>query len=203
MPHLRPWWPQTHYWSSLLPRTHVSRRSSAIIILRRWNFPSAPCATPHAKTGQGVKDGWPHKIFASDRVIDRKSVFQAHATELRDVALLSMFLNHLTSFPSLKRATHCMYAYRSNEKCQGHEKLACGQNDGGESGSGDRLSRLLELSNCENVVVVVSRWYGGTKLGSDRWKRISEVAKKALSKGGFMIKRENSQLPVAKKTRRK
>lgn len=117
--------------------------------------------------------------------MDRKSVFQAHVTELNDVALLSTFLDHLTSLPSLKRATHCMYAYRSTERNRGLEKLACGQNDGGESGSGDRLSRVLELSNCVNVVVVVSRWYGGTKLGSNRWKRISHVAKEALRKGGF------------------
>lgn len=99
--------------------------------------------------------------------------------------MLPTFLDHLKALPGLKRSTHCMYAYRSNEKNQGVEKLACGQNDGGESGSGDRLSRLLQLSDCENVVVVVSRWYGGTKLGSDRWKRISDVAKEAIQQGVF------------------
>lgn len=125
-------------------------------------------------------------------------MFQAHATELKDATLLPIFLNHLTSLPSLKRATHCMYAYRSTEKNCGVEQQACGQNDGGESGSGDRLSRLLELSSCENVIVVVSRWYGGTKLGSDRWKRISEVAKEALGKGGFS-KRVNLQKTPARK----
>lgn len=143
-------------------------------------------------------EGWPYEIFASERIRDRKSVFQAHATELKDVALLSAFLDYLTSLPSLKRATHCMYAYRSIEK----ERPACGQNDGGEGGSGDRLSKLLELSNCEKVIVVVSRWYGGTKLGSDRWKRISEVAKEALDKGGF-VKRKNPQQGSGAKKKRK
>jgi putative IMPACT (imprinted ancient) family translation regulator len=92
-----------------------------------------------------------------------------------------------------------MYAYRSTDKSQGMEKLACGQNDGGESGSGGRLSKLLESSNCENVIVVVSRWYGGTKLGSDRWKRISEVAKEALGKGGFTHQKK----PSTRETRHK
>ncbi|KXN87366.1 hypothetical protein AN958_08918, partial [Leucoagaricus sp. SymC.cos] len=133
-----------------------------------------------------TSDEWPCRIFASERVVDRKSGFQAYATELRDVALLPTFLQHLTSLPSLKRTTHCMYAYRSTEKNQRLERLACGQSDGGESGSGDRLSRLLELSNCENVIVVVSRCYGGTKLGSGRWKRISGVAKEALLRGDFI-----------------
>jgi len=123
----------------------------------------------------------------SHRVTDRKSAFQAHATHLPAATLMSAFLDHLTSLPCLKRATCCMYAYRSTQRAQEQEKLACGQSDGGESGSGDRLSRLLELSNCHNVVVVVFRWYGGTKLGSDRWKRISEVAKEALNQGGFMM----------------
>lgn len=99
-----------------------------------------------------------------------------------------------------------MYAYRSKEKNNGVERVACGQNDGGESGSGDRLSRLLELSKCEKVIVVVSRWYGGTKLGSDRWKHISEVAKEALTKGEFSEisgPKDVEQITKGRKNRRK
>jgi putative IMPACT (imprinted ancient) family translation regulator len=73
-----------------------------------------------------------------------------------------------------------MYAYRA----AGME----GQSDGGEGGSGDRLARLLILSGCEDVVVVVWRRYGGVKLGADRWKRISAVAKEALDAGDFRKK---------------
>ena len=43
------------------------------------------------------------------------------------------------------------------------------------------MSKLLELSDCNNVVVVVSRWYGGVKLGADRWRLISSVAKEAVA----------------------
>lgn len=59
----------------------------------------------------------------------------------------------------------------------------CGSSNGGEAGAGERLERLIELSTeCKNrsVVLVVYRWYGGVKLGSDRWKCISTVAKEAL-----------------------
>jgi len=62
-------------------------------------------------------------------------------------------------------------------------QVISGSVSGGESGAGERLERLLELSpGCKdrNVVLVVYRWYGGVKLGSDRWKCISSVAKEAL-----------------------
>ena len=75
-----------------------------------------------------------------------------------------------------------MYAYRI---VHDNINFATGHNDGGEKGSGERLSRLLEASQCEDVVVVVSRWYGGVKLGSDRLRLISSVAKEALSRGNF------------------
>lgn len=86
----------------------------------------------------------------------------------------------MTRQPELKRATHCMYAYRvQNSDSPG--PTITGQNDGGENGSGDLLARLLEQSKQENVIVVVSRWYGGVQLGSERWRRISEVARDALN----------------------
>ncbi|TFL07026.1 hypothetical protein BDV98DRAFT_557130 [Pterulicium gracile] len=91
----------------------------------------------------------------------------------------------------MKRATHMMYAFRvmpekSTPGGAAHtSSTVSGQDDGGESGSGERLAKLLELSQCENVAVVVTRWYGGVHLGSTRWKRISEVAKEALARGEF------------------
>lgn len=37
-----------------------------------------------------------------------------------------------------------------------------------------------------NVVVVVTRWYGGVKLGADRFRCINAVARETLVKGGFV-----------------
>ncbi|KIM45189.1 hypothetical protein M413DRAFT_441873 [Hebeloma cylindrosporum] len=124
---------------------------------------------------------WEYPIYSSERVRDRKSVFLAHASTLPTPSALSSFLDHLDSLPDLKRATHRMYAYRIVDNLN----FATRHNDGGEKGSGQRLSRLLEASQCEDVVVVVSRWYGGIKLGPDRWRLISGVAKEALDKGNF------------------
>lgn len=154
-----------------------------------------------------LESGWPHAIYASDRITDRRSTFLAHATTLSSADQLPAFLDYITSQHQLKRATHCMYAYRTFkqnlEEGNGHGSsngqraqaapaiattkatVLTGQKDGGESGSGDRLARLLQDTRSDNVVLVVSRWYGGIQLGNDRWKRINQVAKEALQLGNF------------------
>ncbi|TFK75479.1 ribosomal protein S5 domain 2-like protein [Pluteus cervinus] len=143
---------------------------------------------------------WPYPIYVSERATDRKSVFLAHASALQAASEFPKFLSYLNALPILKRATHCMYAYRI--KHPDSRELQLGQHDGGESGSGDRLARLLELSNCENAIVVVSRWYGGVKLGSDRWKRISEVAKDVLKQGEFSQPKASEQTEGGRNKRR-
>jgi len=44
-----------------------------------------------------------------------------------------------------------------------------------------------------NVVVVVSRWYGGVKLGPDRFRLINMVARECLVMGGFVKDREKEK----------
>ncbi|KZT27130.1 ribosomal protein S5 domain 2-like protein [Neolentinus lepideus HHB14362 ss-1] len=140
---------------------------------------------------------WPFPISSSDSITDRKSVFEGHASHLPSISHLPAFLGHITSSKRAKKATHRMYAYRtsgsnfSTVSTPSSGAFLSGQEDDGEGGSGERLSRLLELNDCKNVVVVVFRWYGGVKLGSDRWKRTSEAGKEALARGGFMKEKGN------------
>ncbi|KAI0352499.1 ribosomal protein S5 domain 2-like protein [Trametes cingulata] len=153
-------------------------------------------------------------IAASDAITYLKSTFQAYATAVSaqkhmpddDTPLSSTMradvipslLAHLQDLePRTRRATHAMYAWRvrsrpyarSNSTDPASVTVLCGSSNGGEAGAGERLERLLELSKCEDVVVIVFRWYGGVKLGSDRWKCISSVAKEALERGGFLSPR--------------
>ena len=58
--------------------------------------------------------------------------------------------------------------------------------DCGEAGAGQRLLTLLERANIFNVLVIVTRWYGGTPLGSSRFRHISTCAVETLKKGGFL-----------------
>lgn len=136
---------------------------------------------------------------------DRRSIFLAHASTLPSPSALPTFIRYLTSLPALKRATHCMHAHRVIEIMPDLSRaLHVGQHDGGERGSGERLCRLLEALHCENVVVVVSRWYGGVKLGSDRWKMISTVAKEAIQRGGFVKEKiPDTPTPHSSRSRKK
>ena len=56
--------------------------------------------------------------------------------------------------------------------------------DDGETAAGGRLLRLLVLADARNVVVVVSRWYGGVHLGPARFHVINTAAKVALESLG-------------------
>lgn len=46
-----------------------------------------------------------------------------------------------------------------------------------------------------DVIVVVSRWFGGTHIGSDRFKHINSAAREAIVRGGF----EEDKLRKSKK----
>ncbi|EWC47402.1 hypothetical protein DRE_00370 [Drechslerella stenobrocha 248] len=65
--------------------------------------------------------------------------------------------------------------------------------DDGETAAGSRLGHLLELIDVWDVVVVVSRWYGGVKLGPDRFRIINQVAREALILGDFVDEHGNSK----------
>ena len=39
--------------------------------------------------------------------------------------------------------------------------------------------------NVENVIVVVSRWYGGIHLGPDRFKHINNCTRQILEENGY------------------
>ena len=69
-------------------------------------------------------------------------------------------------------------------------RLMTDYDDDGETQAGARLKHLLEILELENVLVVVSRWYGGTHLGPDRFKLINQAARDALELGGFLEERE-------------
>lgn len=68
-----------------------------------------------------------------------------------------------------------------------------GFENGGEPPGGEKLLELLQLTGTTNVLVVVHRWYGGVKLGNDRFKHIVGCGQKALEEGHFFIKKKNKK----------
>ena len=150
----------------------------------------------------------------SEILIDRKSKFQGRCCKITNQSDVPKFLNELVqSNKSVAKASHThMYAWRtgdvnednSGNQSQRNSKCSKKQNknnkneapivkniqqgcaDCGEAAAGQRLLTLLERANVVNVLVIVTRWYGGTPLGSARFRHISGVAVESLKRGGFL-----------------
>ncbi|XP_054714530.1 protein IMPACT-like [Uloborus diversus] len=102
-------------------------------------------------------------IAHGEPITDRKSVFQAHAAKVLTVQQVKQVLDELKQNRKIASATHNIYAYRS----------------------GSILLHLLQILNVVNVLVVVSRWYGGIHLGPDRFKHINNAARILLCELGL------------------
>ncbi len=51
------------------------------------------------------------------------------------------------------------------------------KNDDGESGAGMVILRMLEREGLTGHIIVVTRWFGGTKLGGDRFRRVQDAVR--------------------------
>lgn len=81
----------------------------------------------------------------------------------------------------VRESTHNMLAYRiSTAESEGGGVLAAADDDG-ERGAGQKIAACLEAMDARNVVVVVSRWYGGVALGPARFRLIVAAAKEAVA----------------------
>ena len=75
-----------------------------------------------------------------------------------------------------------MVAYRFWDEARGVLVHDC--DDDGESTSGKKLAELLDNMKASNVIVVVSRWFGGQLLGPARFKHIANTARQLLDECG-------------------
>lgn len=114
---------------------------------------------------------------------DRRSTFQAHLVALTDPTRVSLALDALYTDRKIRAATHNIFAYRIALSTGGY---ASDSDDDGESAAGGRLLHLLQVVDARDVLVVVSRWYGGIRLGPDRFKRISQMARDLLDRHGHV-----------------
>ncbi|KAG7401986.1 hypothetical protein PHYBOEH_008507 [Phytophthora boehmeriae] len=154
---------------------------------------------PRVRSAQLVRDPEREAVIAplivhGTTIVDRKSTFIAHACPVTCVEDVRSFLALLLDDRKIERAIHNMLAYR----IIGDFTVKDNDEDG-EHGAGSKLSNLLELLKAENVAVVVTRWYGGIKLGPDRFKHINASARQVLEDGGFL---EEKNLHQKKKGKR-
>ena len=127
------------------------------------------------------------QIVTGPTLEDRKSVFQGHAAKVTSLAEVKAVMEELKRCSKIARATHNMFAYR----IQGEKNSSLLQDcdDDGEDAAGGRMLHLLQLLDVKNVLVVVSRWYGGIHLGPDRFKHINNAARHVLELAGLISDR--------------
>jgi putative IMPACT (imprinted ancient) family translation regulator len=89
----------------------------------------------------------------------------------------------LASDRRVRAATHNMTAWRirgagaaSYQDCD----------DDGETAAGGRLLHLMQLMGVWDAMVVVTRWYGGVKLGPRRFAVINAAARDGFVRAGLV-----------------
>ncbi|KZT62859.1 ribosomal protein S5 domain 2-like protein [Calocera cornea HHB12733] len=129
------------------------------------------------------------QLVVTDRIVHRKSVFVGRACRITDPSQVPPVIAFLRSERRIAKASHpTIYAYR----CQVGSVLHHGNDDDGEHDAGGRIAGLLQILDVNNVLVIVTRYFGGTLLGADRFKLISQAAREALKLGGFIEKIDES-----------
>lgn len=119
------------------------------------------------------------KGFVGETIIDRASTFQAHAIKIKNKKEAEFYKKCLLSQKKIKKATHNITIYRFINKET--EQIVEDYNDDGEDGAGYRLLGIVQKMKLVNLFVMVSRWFGGTLLHQDRFKRINDSAKNLLN----------------------
>ena len=130
----------------------------------------------------------PPEWILSEVVNEKKSVFLGRVAHVTSLEQAQAYLDYLLATEKkVAAATHNISAWRIREKkaTTGEEMVVQDSDDDGETAAGGRLLHLMQLMDVWDVVVVVTRWYGGIHLGPDRFRLINAVGRDALIKGGF------------------
>lgn len=126
----------------------------------------------------------PLNIYSSKQAIsEKKSKFVAHACKVRTIQEVHQMLNQLKQDKKIANATHNIIAYRIVDSSG---TLLEDRDDDGEVGAAENLLFILQKHKVENVVIVVTRWFGGIMLGSLRFRLINLAAEELLKELGWI-----------------
>lgn len=111
---------------------------------------------------------------------DRGSRYAVAGGPVADRAAAASFIADLTRIKKFAKATHNSWAVLFEADGQ-REPV---KNDDGETGAGAVILRMLEREGLVNHIVVVTRWYGGVKLGGDRFRHVTAAVRAYLAGPG-------------------
>ena len=128
----------------------------------------------------GEKTIHPDYVYEQNIIIDRGSKYTVSAGSLTGdkTDIKQRLTTHLSDKYFLK-ATHNTYAYRITD----HDGfLLEWKNDDGETGAGQCILSVLQKQNVVNVIVVVTRYFGGVQLHGDRFRHVVDATKMVVEK---------------------
>ncbi len=128
------------------------------------------------------KDNNIHIISSSQALIKNKSIFIAHLCNVNNINDVNQMIKEIKCDKKMSKATHNILAYRFKL----NNSFYADYDDDGETAAGKRLLKLLTLSNADNVCIIVSRFYGGIKLGPSRFKCINNCARMLLVQENYI-----------------
>lgn len=141
--------------------------------------------------------------YESEISQSKNSKFQGHFTKLNSVNDEENIQNYINELiqnnKSISKSSHpSMFAWIKRSE-QGIVNQ--GISDCGESGAGIKLMYVLQKMELVDVLVVVTRWYGGVPMGSSRFRYICNAAMDAIRIGveDNKEKDENKSRKVHKK----
>ncbi len=119
------------------------------------------------------------KSFEKDFVLfekiitDRGSKYSVSAGRVKNREDIKKFLNKLKSNKKYAKATHNTFAASISKDGVIYET----KSDDGETGAGNVILRIVNASDYTDMVVCVTRWFGGIKLEGDRFKHVQDATK--------------------------
>ena len=124
------------------------------------------------------------KIPRSDFVLhemvieDRGSRYSVSVGRVQGREDIKLFLRRLKQNKKYAKATHNSWAARIAKDGAIFETKS---NDG-ETGAGMVILRVMQKEEVSDCVICVTRWFGGVKLMSDRFKHVQDATKYAIEK---------------------
>eukprot|EP00887_Chlorella_sp_A99_P002656 scaffold6.g2656.t1 len=132
------------------------------------------------------------RIVHGEPFTEKRSTFQAHLAPATSMEQVEAFMEILLHNNKIRQATHNIMAYRIERAASTAAGASAAPSflqdwdDDGEDAAGGRLLHMMQLADCRNVVVVVSRWYGGILLGPARFAHINNAACQLLDSCGYI-----------------
>ncbi len=124
--------------------------------------------TDQIVSGLGPPRGCDIKII-ENALTDRGSKYAVTGGPVGSADEAKAFVKQLCRKKKFAKATHNTWAVLLPD---GPLK-----NDDGESGAGMVILRMLEREDLQGHIIVVTRWFGGTKLGGDRFRRVQDAVR--------------------------